>query len=158
MGNVPKGDNAVQSSHLGLAIAAVLASSVNATSAKAASTVHVLLEDPSAGNGVTKMEIVPEPDHAKTGRVTFDIKNVSKDLVHEMLLLRESHPGGPLPYNAKEQRVIEAKTVKLVDTDDIKPGASVQKTVNLRPGAYEMICNQPGHYAQGMRAAFNVTR
>ncbi len=72
--------------------------------------------------------------------------------------MREPRSAAPLPYNTKDQRVIEAKTVKLVDTDDIRPGASVRKTVSLRPGAYEMICNQPGHYAQGMRADFTVNR
>lgn len=148
----------MQLPHLGPVVAASLMFGLTATSAQAASTVRVLLEDPSAGNGVTKMQIVPEPDHVRTGRVTFDIRNGSKDLVHEMLLLRVPRADSSLPYNAKEQRVIEAKTVKLVDTGDIKPGASVRKTVTLRPGAYEMICNQPGHYAQGMKAAFTVRR
>lgn len=148
----------MQSSHLGRVIAVALISGLTVTSARAASTVRVLLQDPSTGNGVTKMQIVPDPDHVKAGRVTFAITNESKDLVHEMLLLREPRAGSPLPYNTKDQRVIEAKTVKLVDSDDIKPGASVRKTVTLRPGSYEMICNQPDHYAQGMKAAFTVTR
>ena len=126
--------------------------------ARAASVVRVLLQDPSTGGGVTKMQIVAEPDRVAAGQVTFEITNDSKTLVHEMLLMREKRAGAPLPYSAKDQRVIEARTVKLVDTDDIKPGASVRKTVSLRRGSYEMICNQPGHYAQGMRAEFTVTR
>jgi len=126
-------------------------------SADAASTVNVLLQDPSTGNGVTKMQIVPTPDTVPAGKVMFEIANQSKGLVHEMLLLK-APATGKLPYNEKAQRVIENKTVKLVDTDDIKPGASITKTVTLKPGKYLVICNQPGHYASGMKAAFTVTR
>ena len=29
--------------------------------------------------------------------------------------------------------------------------------LDLKPGAYELICNQPGHYHHGMKATFTVT-
>lgn len=148
----------MQSSPPRLLIAAALTVVLTASSARAASDVRVLLQDPSTGGGVTKMQILAEPNRAAAGQVTFDVTNDSKTLVHEMLLMRKPRAGARLPYNAKDQRVIEAKTVKLVDTDDIRPGASVRKTVTLRPGSYEIICNQPGHYAQGMTADFMVTR
>ncbi len=126
-------------------------------SAGAASTVNVWLQDPSVGNNVSKMEIVAAPDTVPAGKVTFQITNQSKGLVHEMLLFN-APASGKLPYDAKTQRVIESKAVKLVDTNDIKPGASASKTVALKPGNYLMICNQPAHYASGMETPFTVTR
>ncbi len=138
------------------AMLCVLALGALAVPADAAGTVKVLLQDPSTGNGVAKMQVVPTPDTIAAGKVTFQITNQSKGLVHEMLLLK-APASGKLPYDAKTQRVIESKTVKLVDTDDIKPGASVAETRTLQPGAYLMICNQPTHYASGMETPFTVT-
>jgi uncharacterized cupredoxin-like copper-binding protein len=127
-----------------------------AVATEAASLVNVKLEDPSAGVGIRKMQIVLTPDQAPAGPVTFRIKNESTTLVHEMLLLRRP-ASGKLPYNQATQRVIESKTVKLIDSDDIQPGGSKTETATLPPGAYLAICNQPGHYAQGMRTRFAVT-
>jgi len=123
----------------------------------AATEVHVMLQDPSTESGIVKMQIIVQPDRIMAGRVTFDVENQSKKLIHEMLLLKQPS-GGSLPYDSKTQRVVEAKIVKFVDVDDIKPGASVRKTVTLQPGVYEMICNEPGHYAQGMKTMFTITR
>lgn len=134
-----------------------LALGVLPVAADAASMVNVVLQDPSTGSGVTKMQIVPTPATVPAGKVTFRIFNESKSLVHEMLLLN-APAAGKLPYSDTAQRVNESKTVKLVDTDDIKPGASATETMTLRRGKYLMICNQPGHYASGMEASFTVTR
>ena len=91
------------------------------------------------------MQIIAQPDRVMAGRVTFDVENQSKELIHEMLLLKQPS-GGSLPYDSKTRRVVEAKIVKSVDVDDIKPGASVRKTVTLQSGVDEMICNEPGYY------------
>lgn len=123
--------------------------------ASAATPVSVDLQDPSTGDAMKAMQIVPSPATVKSGRVTFKITNRSKTLVHELLLIKPA-AGANLDYDAKQQRVVEDKLVKLVDTDDIQSGKSVTKTVTLKPGHYEMICNQPGHYQQGMHTAFDV--
>lgn len=41
--------------------------------------------------------------------------------------------------------------------DGIAPGQAGWVTLTLRPGRYELLCNQPGHYAAGMYAEFDVT-
>jgi len=124
--------------------------------ASAATIVIVVLQDPSTGNGVTTMQIVPTPDAVQAGKATFRISNQSKSLVHEMLLL-QAPATGKLPYDEKTQRVIESQTVKLVDSGEIKPGASLTASTTLKPGKYLMICNQPTHYVSGMKAPFTVT-
>ncbi len=125
--------------------------------ALAATMVGVVLEDSSDGDDIRGMQLIPSPNEAKSGTITFIVENHSKSLVHEMLLLQRP-ASGTLPYDAKAQRIIENKTVKLVDTGDIQSGKSVTKTARLRPGIYEMVCNQPGHFKQGMHATFTVTQ
>jgi uncharacterized cupredoxin-like copper-binding protein len=125
--------------------------------ALAATMVSVVLEDSSDGDHIGGMQLIPSPNEVKSGTITFIVENHSKSLVHEMLLLQRP-ASGTLPYDAKAQRIIENKTVKLVDTDDIQSNKSVTTTVRLRPGIYEMVCNQPGHFKQGMHATFTVTK
>lgn len=124
--------------------------------ARAAGKVDVVLQDQTGGTAADHMAIISTPDKVAAGRVSFVIRNNSKSLVHEMLLLRTS-TSGDLPYDTTAQRIIERKTVKLVDTDDIPPGKSVTKTVRLRAGVYKMVCNEPGHYKSGMATTFTVT-
>ena len=55
-----------------------------------------------------------------------------------------------LPYSEKDSDVIERRVKKLGEISDLKPGASGTLTLPLRPGNYVLLCNQPGHYRQGM--------
>ena len=51
----------------------------------------------------------------------------------------------------------EGEGLELVDEiEDIEGGSSQSLTVNLDAGSYVLICNLPGHYAQGMHAGFTV--
>jgi uncharacterized cupredoxin-like copper-binding protein len=122
-----------------------------------AAQVSVTLKDPSSADAVPSMRIEATPNKVKAGRVVFMVKNESKSLVHELLLVKP--PGsGAMPYDTKAQRVMEERLVKFIDTDDIQPGHSTTKAVTLVPGTYEMLCNQPGHYEQGMHVTFSVIR
>jgi len=48
--------------------------------------------------------------------------------------------------------------VELVDEiEDIAPGDTPSLTVNLDAANYVIICNIPGHYAQGMHTPFVVS-
>lgn len=41
--------------------------------------------------------------------------------------------------------------------DGIAPGQAGWVTLALRPGRYELLCNEPGHYAAGMFTQLDVT-
>lgn len=45
---------------------------------------------------------------------------------------------------------------KVAKTAVIDPGASTTLTAELAPGKYVLICDQPGHYAAGMRTSLAV--
>ena len=40
--------------------------------------------------------------------------------------------------------------------DELDAGQSQTLTADLKPGAYELVCFMPGHYAAGQKLAFTV--
>lgn len=61
-----------------------------------------------------------------------------------------------LPLDGDTARANELLEV-IDEVEDIAPGTSATLNLNLDPGAYAVICNLPGHYANGMHATFTVT-
>ena len=129
-----------------------------AAMASAATVVKVSLQDTSTDPSVTAMHIALDRDSVPTGRVTFRAKNESKDQVHELIVVRVESPQAALPYDEKKGEVIEKRIHHLGEVSDLKPGRSGSMTLNLRPGSYTLICNEPGHYKAGMSTPFTVTK
>ncbi|WP_245268930.1 cupredoxin domain-containing protein [Mesorhizobium loti] len=96
------------------------------------------------------------PAVVKAGQVTFNVKNDSKDTIHEMIVMQLADPGKPLPYIDSENRVDEDKAGDKGEVSELDPGKSGTLTVDLTAGKYLLICNVPGHYAAGMWAEFTV--
>lgn len=127
-----------------------------AHAATAAQTVTALLEDSSTGPSVSRMEIVLDRHTVKAGEVTLKAINRSKTLVHEVLVLHD--PGKkPLPYDTKNAEVNEQKIRSLGEVGDLPPGHSGTLSLVLAPGRYLLFCNEPGHYADGMKTTLTVT-
>lgn len=139
---------------------ALLGPSVVVGQAAAASpaVVHVDLMDPSSGPSIKSMMIQTDQQRVKAGPVTFMVSNDSKTLVHEMIVVSVADPKTPLPYDGKNDRVIESKIKDLGEASDLPPGTKKTLTLTLKPGHYLLICNQPGHYKAGMRTNLTVTR
>ena len=138
---------------LGLAFAApVLLLAAAAGAAGAPQTVKVVLTDSDAEH----MTLQVDRSRLKAGQVTFDVVNQSQDTIHEMLVLRTDSAGQPLPYDAKDEKVIEENTQDLGEVADLDPGKGGTLTLDLQPGHYLLICNQPGHFMHGMKADLTV--
>ena len=123
----------------------------HATSASPA-VVHVDLMDPSSGPSIKSMMIKTDQRSVKAGPVRFVVSNDSKDLIHEMIVVSVAEPNTPLPYDRKDDRVIESKIKDLGEAADLKPGEKKTLSLTLKPGDYILMCNQPDHYKSGMRA------
>lgn len=151
-----------------LTLAAVVAM---AGGADAASTVQVSLWDKGADTPMTTgfaygtpnldmskatMGITATPAAVKAGKITFKVKNSSKDTIHEMIVMYRADSKDPLPYIAAENRVDEDKAGDKGEVSELDPGASGSLTVDLKPGKYVLICNVPGHFAAGMWTEFTV--
>jgi uncharacterized cupredoxin-like copper-binding protein len=154
---------------LGLAAALLIAGSAGA--AQAATRVQVSLWDkgasaemptglaygtPGLDQSKATMGIKTDPSEVKAGKVTFRVKNTSKDTIHEMIVLYLAEPGKPLPYVQAENRVDEEKAGDRGEVSELDPGKSGKLTIELKPGKYLLICNVPGHFAAGMWSELTV--
>ena len=126
--------------------------------AVAAQIVGVTLQDPSVDPSHSAIAITADTTKVKAGRVTLEAVNRSKDLVHEVLVVPAPSDGTELPYDTKTGTVIEKRMHSLGEISELKPGARGKLTLNLKPGTYLLLCNQPGHYKSGMSTKLVVAK
>ena len=109
------------------------------------------------GIGVTLADFSVTPAETSTaaGDVTFDVTNDAEQ-THEFVVIKTDLAEDQLPLD--DQGVDEeADGVEVVDEiEDVEAGSEQSLTTTLDSGSYVLICNLPGHYAQGMHAAFTV--
>jgi uncharacterized cupredoxin-like copper-binding protein len=152
---------------------AAIALALSVSAASAATVVKVELWDKGADAGMVKGFSYGTPNmdmskatmgmklsrkSAPAGVVTFQVVNVSKDTVHEMIVMYRQDPTKPLPYIDAENRVDEDKAGDKGEVSELDPGKSGSLSVALKPGKYVLICNVPGHFESGMWAEFDVTK
>lgn len=109
------------------------------------------------GIGVTLADftVTPDEDSAPAGEVTFDVTNDAEQ-THEFVIVKTDLAEDELPLN-DEGVDEEGEGMEIVDEiEDIEGGSDQSLTVNLESGSYVLICNLPGHYAQGMHSSFTV--
>ncbi len=141
-----------------MALTLLASSGLAAATAASPSVVHVDLMDPSTSPSIKSMMIKTNVPSVKAGPVVFDVSNDSKTLVHEMIVVAVANPHAPLPYDKKDDRVNESKIADLGEASDLQPGEKKTLRLTLKPGEYELICNQPGHYELGMKSSLVVTQ
>jgi uncharacterized cupredoxin-like copper-binding protein len=93
----------------------------------------------------------------KAGKVTFDVTNLSRSIVHEMIVVAVENPNAPLPYDYSTGQIPEKQVKMLGETEEMEPNAEKTISLDLKPGNYLLICNVPGHYAAGMWTPLTVT-
>ena len=81
-----------------------------------------------AGQGMPMygmMSVRATPDTAPAGNVTFEVANLSRSIVHEMMIVKVDSPDALLPYDYGRWQVIESQIKVLGDTENISPNQSV---------------------------------
>lgn len=102
------------------------------------------------------MRIVLSRDTAPAGTVTFNAKNTGT-VTHEIVVIKSDGALDSIAPDPDEQgKVSEENSVG--ESGDMDKGTSKTFSLTLEPGKYILICNEPGHYAAGMRVAFTVTK
>ena len=163
-------------SHPAAVVPATFAALLAATCAMADTTVHVSLWDKGPDSIVMddahmammgKMDMTMMPmalmgvtlDKATipAGKVTFEVVNDSKDIIHEFMLSPVTAGETELPYVINENRVDEEKAGHLGEVSELDPGKGGSLTVDLTPGTYIAYCNIPGHFIDGMWTLLTVT-
>jgi uncharacterized cupredoxin-like copper-binding protein len=103
------------------------------------------------------MGIKVDADSVPAGKVTFDVVNDSKDIIHEMVVSPLSADQADLPYIADEYKVDEDAAGHVGEVAELEPGKSGSLSVDLKPGRYILYCNIPGHFVGGMWTILTVT-
>jgi uncharacterized cupredoxin-like copper-binding protein len=102
------------------------------------------------------MKIAATPAFAKAGDVTFEVTNNSKDLIHEMIVVKLKDQKTPLPYVAADNKVNEDAAGHLGEVSELDPSKTGALTLKLDAGTYMIFCNLPGHYMAGMWTTVTV--
>ena len=102
------------------------------------------------------MKIVLDPSSVPAGKVTFDVANKGT-VTHELVVIKTDTAYDQLPPDPDEAGKVSEEGSR-GESGDLEAGHSATFTLDLAPGNYVLICNEPGHYAAGMRAAFTVTK
>ena len=128
--------------------------------------VHVTLDDRGGGmmGGANSMmvSLFASPTNVTSGTITFVATNVGA-LNHELLILPAPADGIGTRSSDNNGKIDESSSLGEASTScgrgpgqGITPGTTSWVTMHLPPGNYELLCDEPWHYANGMFAAFTV--
>jgi len=93
----------------------------------------------------------------KAGKVTFTITNAGT-VPHELLVFKSDLDEAAYPKDSAGDIVEDGPGINLLsDGDNINPGGSQSRTVDLTPGKYLFVCNITGHFKSGMFTVVTVT-
>ncbi len=94
----------------------------------------------------------------KAGKATFAISNAGT-IPHELLIFKSALAPAAYPTDTAGDIVEDGSGVKLVsDGENIEPGKSQSRAIDLAPGTYLFVCNIPGHFKAGMFTVVTVTQ
>jgi len=105
---------------------------------------------------VSEWRIDVSATKAMSGEVTFAIANFGT-IQHEFLVTRTSYEPGQIPLGTNNRFDEDLEGIDVIDEISEWPVNEARVlTVNLSAGTYELLCNIPGHYANGMHRTLIV--
>jgi len=151
---------------------ATFALGLSLSAAMAATTIKVKLDDKAEGVDMSKsmglgfamngdmskaiMSVDVDKKQVVRGKVTFAVTNVSKSIVHELIVAPIKDENATMPYDEKEFKVLEENSTHLGEVSELEPGKTGSLTLDLKPGKYLLYCNVPGHFMDGMWTTIEV--
>jgi uncharacterized cupredoxin-like copper-binding protein len=127
--------------------------------------VDVTLSD--AGDAMMSQEpmmatLIADPATVPAGKVSFVAFN-NGALAHEMVVLPLGSDGPGTRPTAADGKINESQSLGEASRscapgagDGIAPGSVGWTTMTLKPGRYELVCDEPWHYAAGMFEVLTV--
>jgi len=129
-------------------------------------TVDVYLSDRGTsmmGRAPMMVTLQANPGTAVAGRVSFVARNRGA-LAHELVVLPLPADGPGTRSTGTDGKINESQSLGEASKscaegtgDGIAPGSTSWVTLTLRPGRYELVCDEPWHYAAGMFDVLTVT-
>ena len=122
-------------------------------------TVDVTMSDRGnamMGRAPMMVTLQANPSTVSAGRVSFVVANRGA-LAHELVILSLAPDGPGTRRTGTDGKVDESHSLGEASKscadgtgDGIAPGSTGWTTVTLTPGRYELVCDEPWHYAAGM--------
>lgn len=119
--------------------------------------------DSMMGQTPMRATLLATPASVPAGIVSFVVSNTGA-LVHELVILRLPADGPGTRPTGSDGKIDESQSLGEASRscgagtgDGISPGSTAWTTVTLKPGRYELVCDQPWHYAAGMFGVLTVT-
>lgn len=126
----------------------VLAGCAGGSSTKSAS-------DGTVTGEVKEWEVSVDADKVAAGPVTFEITN-NGGIGHEFLVVKTDIAPGEIPVDG-DHFPEDAEGITVIDEiGEFPVGETQTLSLTLEPGAYQLVCNLPAHYAAGMHTGFIV--
>lgn len=119
--------------------------------------------DAMMGQTPMRATLIAAPASVPAGEVSFAVANTGA-LVHEMVILPLPADGPGTRATGSDGKIDESQSLGESSRscaagtgDGISPGSTGWTTVNLKAGRYELVCDEPWHYAAGMFDVLTVT-
>lgn len=114
------------------------------------------IESEAISGSVAEWSVNVARASAPAGEVTFEITNDGTTL-HEFLVVRTDVALGSIPLEGDRFSEDDDSLSVVNEIPEFAVGTTESLTVELEAGKYQLVCNIPGHYENGMHAAFMVT-
>ena len=108
-------------------------------------------EQPTLSVELTDFAVKADPGTVKAGHNVFAIRNRAS-MIHDLVVIRTDLAPNTLPLDGGKAK----EDGKVGGVANISAGISRKLVLELPAGHYVLICNVPGHYQLGMRAALTV--
>jgi uncharacterized cupredoxin-like copper-binding protein len=104
---------------------------------------------------VKEWEVNVDATAAEAGTVDFTIANEGT-IGHEFLIVKTDIAPGDIPVEG-DHFPEDASDIEVIDEiGEFTKGTTEALTVTLEPGSYQLVCNLPDHYENGMFVGFEV--
>ncbi len=115
------------------------------------------------GQAPMMLRLIASPSSISAGKVAFLVTNYGA-LNHEFLVLPMPADGIGTRAVGSDGKINESQSLGEASTscgagpgNGISTGSRSWVTLTLRPGNYELLCDVPWHYADGMYTSFTVS-
>jgi uncharacterized cupredoxin-like copper-binding protein len=104
---------------------------------------------------VEEWEVSIDAESAYAGDVSFTIDN-DGTIGHEFLIVKTDIAPGEIPLDG-DHFPEDAEGIEVIDEiGEFAGGTTETLDVTLEAGSYQLVCNLPDHYRNGMFTAFEV--
>ncbi|GAC1702703.1 MAG: hypothetical protein NVS9B6_19180 [Candidatus Limnocylindrales bacterium] len=108
-------------------------------------------EQPTLSIELVDFAVKADPGTVKAGHQVFAVRNRAS-MIHDFVVIKTDLAPNALPMDGGKAK----EDGKVGGVANISAGVSRKLVLDLPAGHYVLICNVPGHYQLGMRAALTV--